>query len=450
MAMVVKNNIPAKNTLNLLNRNDKALAKDLEKVSSGMRINSAADDASGYAISDKMDVQIKSLDQDKDNTQNGQSILKTASGALQSTVDILRTLKERAINAANDSNTDVDRATLQKELDQAIDQIDENANVEFNGMTMLDGSRNHYVQPGGTANVVSNTNFSIFQGFDINTPLDQLKDKSGMTLSIQPTDQIEVSYFKDGKFIDQTFSAYNPSYGGSIVSLNDTLARDPMNKDFSLIFRPSDPTYVGEDSYGQPVHIEGVEMAVSIQAIDPGLENQVSGFNYCIKDAKGNPRTDLNKIFNDFNESVPAENQSSDNVFHFQIGTKSNQTINIGFADMRAQALGLKTGSPAQNISVATREQANAAIQALDTALQKVLDQQTTLGAVTSRLDFTADNITTGSENTQSAMSVIRDADMAKEMTAYTKDNILAQASQAMLAQANQNSSSVLSLLQGQ
>jgi len=449
MAMVVKNNIPAKNTLNLLNRNDKALAKDLEKVSSGMRINSAADDASGYAISDKMDVQIKSLDQDKDNTQNGQSILKTASGALQSTVDILRTLKERAINAANDSNTDVDRATLQKELDQAIDQIDENANVQFNGMTMIDGSRNHYVQPGGVANVITNTNFSIFQSFDINKSLNELQDKAGMTLAIQPTDSIEISYFKDGRFVDKTISAYSTLWD-AIVSLNDTFDMEPMKSDLSIQFDDTDPTFIGTDGQGEKVYAKDAEMAVSIMSKDTGIEHQISGFNFCIKDSKGRPRTDMNKIFNDFQETIPAENQSTDNVFHFQIGTKSNQTINIGFADMRAQALGLKTGSPAKNISVATREQANAAIQALDTAIQKVLDQQTTLGAVTSRLDFTADNITTGSENTQSAMSVIRDADMAKEMTAYTKDNILAQASQAMLAQANQNSSSVLSLLQGQ
>ncbi len=449
MAMVVKNNIPAKNTLNLLNRNDKALAKDLEKVSSGMKINSAADDASGYAISDRMDVQVKSLDQDKDNTQNGQSILKTASGALQSTVDILSSLKERAIQAANDTNTDIDRATIQKELDQAIDQIDENANVQFNGMTMLDGSRNHYVVPGGVANTITNTNFSIFQEFSVNTALSDLRDKAGMALAIQSTDQIEISYFKDGQFKNTTISAYSDRWQ-SIVSLNDMFDFEPMHSDLNLRFDETDPTFVGTDGQGEKVYAKDAQMAVSIRSNDAGIEHQISGFCFCIKNAKGQPRTDLNKIFNDFQESIPAENQSTDNTFHFQIGTRSNQTITMAFADMRAQALGLKTGTPAQNISVGTREQANSAIQALDTALQKVLAQQTTIGSVASRMDFTGDNITTSSENTQAAQSVIRDADMAKEMTAYTKDNILAQAAQAMLAQANQNSSSVLSLLQGQ
>ena len=142
MAMVVKNNMSAINTLNILNKNSNALAKSLQKVSSGMRINSAADDASGYAISERMRVQIKSLDQDNRNTQNGNSMMRVAEGAVSSTVDILKTLKEKVINAANDTNTDIDRKTIQKELDQSIDQIDDNANVTYNGKYLVDGSHN--------------------------------------------------------------------------------------------------------------------------------------------------------------------------------------------------------------------------------------------------------------------------------------------------------------------
>ena len=125
MAMVVKNNMSAVSTLNTLNKNSSALAKSLQKVSSGMKINSAADDASGYAISERMRVQIRGLDQANKNTQNGSSMMKVAEGAVSSTVDILKTLKEKAINAASDTNTDSDRQTIQKELNQSIDQIDE-------------------------------------------------------------------------------------------------------------------------------------------------------------------------------------------------------------------------------------------------------------------------------------------------------------------------------------
>ena len=147
MAMVVKNNLQAKNTLNQLEKNEKAKGKNLKSLASGMKINSAGDDASGLSISERMEVQIRGLDQDNDNAQTGANMLKTAEGAVSSTVDILRTLKEKAINAANDTNTDADRATIQKEFDQAIDQIDENANMTYNGQTLVDGSPMEPVPP---------------------------------------------------------------------------------------------------------------------------------------------------------------------------------------------------------------------------------------------------------------------------------------------------------------
>ena len=140
MAMVVKNNMSSINTLNILNKNSEALAKSLAKVSSGMKINSAADDASGYAISERMRVQIRGLEQDICNAQNASSLLRVAEGAVSSTVEILKTLKEKAINAANDTNTDLDRLTIQKEFEQRIDQINDNAMVTYNGKYLLDGA----------------------------------------------------------------------------------------------------------------------------------------------------------------------------------------------------------------------------------------------------------------------------------------------------------------------
>ena len=130
-----------------------------------------------------------------------------------------------------------------------------------------------------------------------------------------------------------------------------------------------------------------------------------------------------------------------------QTGTRANQAIKIGLTDMRAQALGLQ-GKDGNTLNVSTQKNANAAINVLDNAIQKALDQQTTIGAIESRLEYTSTNLTTASENVTASESTIRDADMAKEMTEYTKNNVLLQAAQSMLAQANQNSSSVLSLLQ--
>ena len=140
MSMVVKNNMSAVQTLNTLNQNSSALQKSLAKVSSGMKINSAQDDASAYAISESMRVRIRSLDQANQNTQNASSLVKTAEGAVANTLEIVRTMKEKAINAATDTNTDSDRLTIQKELDQFIDQIDDNSLVTFNGKMLLDGS----------------------------------------------------------------------------------------------------------------------------------------------------------------------------------------------------------------------------------------------------------------------------------------------------------------------
>ena len=134
--------------------------------------------------------------------------------------------------------------------------------------------------------------------------------------------------------------------------------------------------------------------------------------------------------------------------FRFQVGTKANQNIFAAFSDIHANALGLRSDE-GENISVQTRADAKRAITIFDRAIRKTLDQATTIGAITSRLDYTSRNLVTASENVQGAESTIRDADMAKEMTEYTKNNVLQQAAQSMLAQANQTSSGVLSLLQG-
>ena len=201
MAMVVKNNMTAINTLNTLNKNSSALSKSLQKVSSGMKINSAADDASGYAISERMRVQIRSLDQANQNTQNGSSMMKVAEGAVSSTVEILKTLKEKAVNAANDSNTDSDRQTIQKELDQSIDQINDNANVTFNGKYLVDGSKNTI----GNATYTALSNQSLAKDTKATTALTALEARNGDSLEIRDTDKVTVSYVKGGKTYSTTY-----------------------------------------------------------------------------------------------------------------------------------------------------------------------------------------------------------------------------------------------------
>ena len=605
MAMVVKNNMTAINTLNTLNKNSSALSKSLQKVSSGMKINSAADDASGYAISERMRVQIRSLDQANQNTQNGSSMMKVAEGAVSSTVEILKTLKEKAINAANDSNTDSDRQTIQKELDQSIDQINDNANVTFNGKYLVDGSKNSK----GNATYTVLTNQSLATGTKASDLLTSLKARNGDDLEIVDTDFVTVSYVQAGETKTTTFSAkgatlqdiftkaeqidttskifadatnesvrksmgvddadtaatnisakdtalYGTTTAGKIkdgtLSLddeekllnetssgteagavknavekvtdgdfaakiatynktaatgtkidvskitaittydegtpgnskvatgltnadkiaalkalyedenyevaaknNDIKALGDLYKAYAVAKNDSDNAHtavvdsaiVGIDGAGDKVSTASGEKGISITANVGGIKGQISGLNISISDSKGNVKKSANAALDAFSETIRAQNKSDDNAISLQVGANANQSIKVGLTDMRAEALGLK-GADGTTLNISTQNKANAAINVLDNAIQKALDQQTTIGSVESRLEYTSSNLTTASENVQASESTIRDADMAKEMTNYTKNNVLLQAAQSMLAQANQSSSNVLSLLQ--
>ena len=602
MAMVVKNNMTAVNTLNILNKNSSALSKSLQKVSSGMKINSAADDASGYAISERMRVQIRSLDQANQNTQNGSSMMKVAEGAVSSTVEILKTLKEKAVNAANDSNTDSDRQTIQKELDQSIDQINDNANVTFNGKYLVDGSKNSK----GNATYTVLTNQNLGTETTASTKLTDLTARSGDSLEIVDTDKVTVSYVQAGNTYSTTFDAKgatlqdiftkaenidgkskifadatNKSVATSMGVAADTVPADIVTKDKALYgddtqakiasgtlvagtdaaFNDaqvagavkgfidaandadlvkglktynaahandgkaidvaaisdyldttgtdwklktglkntekmafaeaikSDANYasfaadttnsakvtammtkyddltaaktasdnlhtavvdsstVGIDAAGDKVNTASGDKGISITANKEGIGGQISGLNISITDSKGNVKKSANAALDAFSETIRAQNKSDDNAITLQVGAAANQSIKVGLTDMRAEALGLK-GADGTTLNISTQTKANAAINVLDNAIQKALDQQTTIGSVESRLEYTSSNLTTASENVQASESTIRDADMAKEMTNYTKNNVLLQAAQSMLAQANQSSSNVLSLLQ--
>ena len=435
MSMVVKNNMSAVSTLNTLNKNSSALASSLKKVSSGMKINSAADDASGYAISERMRVQIRGLDQANQNTQNGTSMMKVAEGAVSSTVDILKTLKEKVINAANDTNTDADRATIQKELDQSIDQINDNANVTYNGKYLVDGSHNSKVD----ATTTALTNESLFSDTSGTTAFCAMKDRNGNSLNINSMDTVTISFVKEGKTYTATASATD--------NLNTLIGNANSKNAGTFKTDIGSTSYIGKDIAGDTVHTADEKAALTIESAGTGVANQVSGITISVTNTKGQVQKSANAVLDNFSESIRAQNKSDDNAISLQVGTKANQSIKVGLTDMRAEALGLQSSSGA-TIQIGTQEQANAAVNVLDNAVQKALDQQTTIGSVQSRLSYTASNLTTASENVQASESTIRDADMAKEMTEYTKNNVLLQAAQSMLAQANQSSSSVLSLLQ--
>jgi len=511
MAMVVKNNMSAVRTLNTLNANTSALQKSLQKVSSGMKINSAQDDASGYAISERMRVRIRSLDQANQNTQNDSSLMKTAEGAVGNTVEILRALKEKAINAANDSNTDEDRQTIQKEINQFIDQIDDNALVQFNGKYLIDGSKNN----ASTSSKTILLNQSLDVGTEIASALTSLKNRAGDSLGIQESDKFQLSWVQNGtiyttsggvsdvetlagllgkasKYADlqrtdattsgliqvtgeesavptgQTLVATVKNETGSSKSMvitYDTKSDDGKSvvsttitsaavvdagNTYSHTYAEYTTTSLPEpaiDKFSKSVYTPDKTAGLTVAAKEEGVDKQLSGLTISILDQDGNVKKAANAALDQFKQYQRAENKTGDMSLNFHIGSEANVAIKVGMSDMRSQALGLK-GSDGVRIDVFTKERANAAINVIENALTKALDQQTTIGAIEARLEYTSTNLTTSSENVQAAESTIRDADMAKEMTNYTKSNVLLQAAQAMLAQANQNSSAVLSLLQ--
>lgn len=440
--LVVKNNLSALNTLNIMNKNTSALNNSLKKVSSGMKINGAADDASGYQISERMRVQIRSLDQANQNTQNGSSLLKTAEGAVSSTVEILKTLKEKVLNAANGTNTENELKAIQSELDQSIDQINDNANVTFNDKYLVDGSLNKAI---ATATSSAFTNNALSTATTSTTGLTALTDRNGNGVGIVSGDKVTVSYVMNGTTVTTSKMV------GSATTMSDISSLFGSAASFTGY-----SSVIGTDSSGYTVNTVDKQGVVTLTGCKTGISASIAGFSIGVTDRNGQTKKDVNKKLDAFSEKIKAEDVSTDNQLQLQVGTKSNQTIKVALSDMGAQALGLQgvntnaaNGAIGNvNLDVTTSERATAAINVLDTALQKALSEQTKIGAIQSRLNYTSENLTTSSENVTNAESTIRDADMAKEMTTYSKNNILKQASQAMLAQANQSGQGVLSLLQ--
>ncbi len=260
-----------------------------------------------------------------------------------------------------------------------------------------------------------------------------MEDRTGRSLGIQEDDFIQFFYVMDGVTQPSTqvqvgsYSLYDLMGGLPVMTISSTSEK------------------IGVDASGNDLYTPDYKRAITFKATTAGLNGQISGLTFCVTDKAGNVNKSANAILDNFEETIRAENTSPDNSIVLQIGTKANQAIKVGLSDMRSYALGLK-GKDGTVLNISTQKKANAAINVLDTALQKCLNQQTSIGSVESRLEYTSANIVTGSENTQASMSTMRDADMAAEMTEYTKNNVLLQAAQSMLAQANQNSSSVLSL----
>ena len=434
--MYVNNFVMSTSILNTLNYHQTQASKHLLNISTGLKIRSVADDPSGWAIGQRMDVRIRSLDAANGNAQRMKSLLKVADGGISSTVDILKKLKEKAIEAANDTATDSDRQTIQKLFDQYVDQIDDNAYVDYNGKNLLDGSR----QGAAQATQQAYTNRALSTDTTATTKLTDLARRNGVSLGITDSDTINISYVKEGKTYSASFSAKDATVEDIFTKMN------AIDGDVFDVAGLSTTSVIGTDAYGEEKQTVDGENALTIKAKTAGKDGAIAGFTIGITDSKGQEKKSVNNVFNEFTETIEPRNAPSDSSLYAQTSADANRGMKISLGDMRAEALGLR-GRDGTVLSVTTKEGANAAMNVLDNALSRALDQQTTVGAMSSRLDYTISNLTVQSENLTDAKSTILDADMAKEMLAYTKENVLMQAAMAMLAQNNQNAAWFLSLL---
>ena len=346
MGMVIRTNVMALNSNNALNKANGTIAGSMEKLSTGFRINKAADDASGLSISEKMKAQIKALDTAVDNCEDGANMIQTAEGYMAETQDMLNRMVELAEKSANGVLDDNDRDALQDEMDQLCAEIDRIATTaNFNGTKLMDGSLGSLVAP-------------------------------------------------------------------TITSTADTVADGGVSA-------------AGKITYTAPAAVAGKGIELQIGESSTNADRLTVSINSFHTDA-------LLKNVNTF------KNQSADN---------SNGTVTTTAAATTANT-SVSTYTKAITVDITDKDKASSAADALRQISNYVSDERGKLGALQNRLEHTVNNLTTASENTSAANSRIRDTDMAKEMIKYTSTNVITQAAQAMLAQANTQPQNVLQLLQ--
>ena len=410
--MIINHNMNALNAHRNMGVNNTASGKSMEKLSSGLRINRAGDDAAGLAISEKMRGQIRGLEQSSRNASDGISLIQTAEGALNETTNILQRMRELAVQSANDTNTSDDREQLQKEMTQLGEEIDRIANnTEFNTKKLLNG--NMGVATKAAAGTVVNEG-KLKNTVNQNTKFQDLEDANGNKLGIAVGDQIT-----------STWSVGGTQYSATLeVKQDETLEK--------LIQKINGGTVGG-------VTITGGK--ITITAAQKGTDNQINGFSIEVKSAKGERKEAASNAFSSFAVGTKAADERTNGSANLQIGANGGQQLNLSIEDMRASALGVK------NLQVGTQSQANTAINVIDEATKRVSSERANLGAAQNRLEYTISNLDNTAENLTSAESTLRDVDMAKEMMEYSKNNILSQAAQSMISQANQQPQNVLQLL---
>lgn len=538
--MVVQHNLSAMNANRMLNVTTSAQSKSTEKLSSGYKINRAADDAAGLSISEKMRSQIRGLNKASSNAQDGISLIQTAEGALNESHSILQRMRELAVQAANGTETNDDREAVNNEISQLQEELTRiSETTEFNTLKLLDGS-----QSGSKASTGSGPKFGVvdatLDGALVTSNIAGIKVATAATAATKAGQETAI-WDVTGKTLTLNLSL-NKVYSQSEI---DELIANAKQEDSTATGTPADvkvtlkngvfnadaattggtataagiksvsdegtaTNFVGADTvvftsnkYGAEFNDTvfhfafdsetGKENVETNTAISYSAANAVTAGEYTIHLAAGKEYTEedlediLAKAGFDFDVALSGatpdepntlwvtsagsvsditmggtttgaglgsskalwgqegyESASASGGITLQIGANEGQTMTFSMDDMSARALGVD----GNKVDLSTQEGAQKATTTIDDAIKKVSTQRGRLGAAQNRLEHTISNLDTAAENTQNAESRIRDTDMASEMVNYSKNNILAQAGQSMLAQANQSNQGVLSLLQ--
>ncbi len=448
--MVVQHNMQAANANRMLNITTSAQSKSTEKLSSGYKINRAADDAAGLTISEKMRKQIKGLDRASTNAEDGVSAVQTAEGALTEVHSMLQRMNELATQSANGTNSNTDRKAIQDEIDQLTTEIDRvSETTKFNETYLLKGDG---------ADKAHNVN-AHDAGIDGVTLTDK-GDTVEVTLKeLKAGDKISIAgkNYTIGATVDQAKKLYDGIANGNKITVDGTTyeladATDAAKGQISkndldgLIDKGTTVEYGNKKAYviNDTVTTGIDDNDSSVVTVAKAYELESAEIVKASSIGTDTNATAGNLTDNKFTLTKGKVNYNDALSFNLHVGADADMTnkITVNIDSMNSAGLGVK------GIKADTEQDATYAIDAIADAISTVSSQRSALGAVQNRLEHTINNLDNVVENTTSAESRIRDTDMAEEMVNYSKNNILAQAGQSMLAQANQSNQGVLSLLQ--
>lgn len=450
--MVVQHNLTAMNANRMLGVTTSAQAKSTEKLSSGYKINRAADDAAGLSISEKMRKQIRGLSQASSNAQDGISCVQTAEGALTEVHSMLQRMNELAVQAGNGTMSEDDRQNIQDEIDQLTSEIDRvSETTKFNETYLLKGNGTETRQKEVAATAMTATYktpvTSTVALTATNAPTTWYAKGSATALTAdQILERLEVDAngnvaIKDGMEMYSEAANTTDQYGAQtkdkIVALT-TVKQSYGVASTALYADVQGTTAVKDEDLKNYFNEDGT--------VKQSLYKKTTGANATFKEIGAEQIANYVTVTAAKDKTTVEYEAVKDLVLSFQVGadTTANNKISVSMQSMSAESIGVKgisvTGDDSTN--------ADAAVDTIGEAIKKVSSQRSALGAVQNRLEHTIANLDNIVENTTAAESDIRDTDMAEEMVAYSKNSILTQAGQSMLAQANQSNQGVLSLLQ--